>query len=297
MSGGRERRDGQERPVPSCSRAARLVDRIVAGSVTADDRGHAQSCRDCGPLLARAARFDDELRRTARGFVVEELPRGILDPALGRGGVGFRGGTSTRSFAPGLAGFAAALAVLVVSAAVVLAPGGLGGPTDSPPVETSFQSTLPAFHSSADIAADLRDLGYECFPGIALPSAPAGDVVREGVVCATTKAQDEYLAKLVTRESIDGEVLEITINGGLLGTDTETSVENLTTAIAKLAFISMRDPVIGGQAGDWVLLAIPKLRVLPSGDVATTEIGGVGFTADRNPAGSYRLFLAPLLGG
>ena len=67
---------------PRCDRTARLVDRVIDDKVSADDRAHAATCESCGPVLSRAFRFDDELRRTTRGLVTEQLPYGVLDAEL-----------------------------------------------------------------------------------------------------------------------------------------------------------------------------------------------------------------------
>ena len=88
-----------------CSRTRGLIARVLEDRVTAEDRAHGATCLACGPVLARASKFDDELRRTAQGFVDVELPRGILDPGLS--------GTphvSARAATPGLAGIFAAVA-------------------------------------------------------------------------------------------------------------------------------------------------------------------------------------------
>ena len=69
-------------PRHDCSRTRGLVDGLVAGSIRDDDRRHAAACPTCGPVVARAARFDDELERSAKQLIAEDLPRGILDPGF-----------------------------------------------------------------------------------------------------------------------------------------------------------------------------------------------------------------------
>lgn len=283
----------------SCRRTSHVIDRIVADTVTPADREHAAMCPDCGPVLARSVRFDDALRRAARSMAVEELPRGILDPGLAGGMGGVRHGPALRGFAPGLAGMAAALVVLVLATGIALAPGGFGGPTESPPVESSFATSLPLFRTSAFIATDLRLLDYQCGPGGALPTSGSrpGQAEREGLVCATRKEDADKLAALITGETGASEVVKVTIKGEPVGKDTAAAIERLAGAFAKLTFASIFDAVAAPAAGDWVNAELPKLTAEPANDTAVNVIGGIRLTLERSAQGGYMLLLEPAAGG
>ena len=67
-----------------CSRTRGMSDRLVSGVVRDDDRRHAATCPSCGPVFTRAARFEDELEKSAQQMIAEDLPRGILDPGIAR---------------------------------------------------------------------------------------------------------------------------------------------------------------------------------------------------------------------
>jgi hypothetical protein len=280
-----------ERQAPSCDRTPRLVDRVVADSVTPDDRAHAATCASCGPVLARAARFDDELRLTARGLVAERLPNGVLDPDLAPrlGGV-----PPMRQAFPGLASIFAAIAVFVLATTVVLAPGGLGG--GSLPPDTGLQMTGPIFRSTVDIIRDVQALDYSCIPGHALPttgpSARPGE--REGVVCLTPKTLESAKAEIIPVETGDGEVVEIMIKGELYGTATVTSRDELAATMAKLTFLSLADPELATDAAAFVEETLPRLRVLPSGDDVLMVFGNTRVSIQRFIAGGYVLVLQPV---
>lgn len=281
---------------PGCRRTAGLIDRIVTDVVTAGDREHAVTCPACGPVLARSVRFDDALRSAARSVVAEELPRGVLDPDLSGAVGGVRPGSAVRAFAPGLAGVAAGVIVLVLAAGVALAPGGIGGPTSPPPVASTFSASLPVFYPSAVIEAALSSLPYDCMPGGPLATAGTrpGQPVREGVVCASRKDDATKRAALITGEASDGEVVLVTIKGELVGTDTLAATEALAAGMGKLTFASIADQENAQLAGNWVDAALPQLRVLPAGDAAVNVIGELRLTLQRSPVGTYLLVLEPL---
>lgn len=274
-----------------CDRTDRLVDRVVEDRVTPDDRAHAATCESCGPVLSRAMRFDDELRRSARGLVTEQLPYGVLDPDLAPRLVG--GVLPMRHAAPGLASILAAVVILVVATSVAIAPGVLGPGTQPP--HSGFQVSSPPFRSNTDIIQSAQALEYRCNPGRALPttgpSARPGE--REGGVCVSPKSIDSATAKIVPVENGDGEIVEVTVMGALYGPDTETSVDQLAAAMGQLTTLSIADPAVAAQAGRFVEETLPRLRVLPSGDDALMIYGDVRIFLQRYIAGGYRLVLQP----
>ena len=280
--------DGEHR----CNRTNRLVDRVVEDRVTADDRAHAATCASCGPVLSRAMRFDDELRRSARGLVTEQLPYGVLDPDLATRVVGDV--LPMRHAAPGLASILAAVVVLVFATSVAIAPGFLGPGTQPP--NSGLQVSAPTFRATVDVIRDLQNLDYSCIPGHALPttgpSARPGE--REGVVCLTPKSIESASAKFVPVETGDGDVVEVTIRGELYGTDTLTSRDQLAVVMGKLTTLSISDPAVAVQAGRFIEETLPRLRVLPSGDDALMIIGDVRVFLQRYIAGGYLLVLQPI---
>jgi hypothetical protein len=291
MSGQRDDPGGR-RP-PACPRTKGILDRIVADGLTADDRAHAATCEACGPVVSRSMRFDTELRQAARGFVAEELPRDILDPGLVRGLGTMDRGRSARAFAPGMAGIAAALVIVILAATNAIAP---GGPSARPsvPAESSFTSTLPVFRSSVSIIKDMQRLKYVCRPGHELATAgPDPDLaIREGVVCTTVKEDTEKMASLVGVQNEAGDIVAVSIKGDLVGT-TVAATQVLSDAIAKLTFVAIADPVVAPEAAEIVKAELPKLQVLPTGDDTIREVGGIRITMSRDQRGSYLLYLEP----
>jgi hypothetical protein len=277
---------------PACDRTRRLTDRVVENRVTPDDRAHAATCAACGPVIARAARFDDALRQSARGLVTEHLPYGVLDPELAPGRIG--GVLPMRHAAPGLASIFAAVVILMVATAVAIAPGGLGGGTQPP--DSGFTVELPTFRSSFDIMPSLDRLDYLCTTGHALPttgpSARAGE--REAGVCVTPKTIERATAKIIPVENGDGEVVEITIAGELYGTGTISSRAELAAVFGKLTTLSIGNPEVAAQAGAFVEETLPRLSVLPSGDVVRHIVGDVQIVLERHIAGDYFLVLSPV---
>lgn len=281
-----------DRRPSACERTRRLIDRVVEDKVTPDDRTHAATCASCGPVLARAARFDDALRRSAQGLVTEQLPYGVLDPELAPARIG--GVPSMRHAAPGLASIFAAVVIVLIATTVAVAPGPLGPQTQPP--DSGFQVEIGTFRATVDVIRGLQALKYHCNPGGALPtsgpSARAGE--REGVVCLTPKTIDSASAKITPIETGDGEVVEVSMRGELYGTDTLTSRDQLAAAMAQMTSLALADPETAADAAAFVEETLPRLRVLPSGDNALLIVGGVRISLERFIAGGYSLVLQPV---
>jgi hypothetical protein len=277
---------------PRCDQTGGLVARVIDDEVTPADRAHAERCEACGPVLSRAVRFDDELRRSARSLVAEQLPYGILDPELAPRLVG--GLPPMRHAAPGFASIFAAAVVLVIATSVAVAPGVLGPGTQPP--STGLQVQQPTFRATVDVIRDVMARGYNCNPGHALPttgpSARPGE--REGVICLTPKSVESASASIIPVETGDGDVVEVTIKGDLIGPDTETSRDELAATMAELTTLALADPEVAADAGQFVLETLPRLRVLPSGDDALVITGGVRIFLQRYIAGGYFLVLQPV---
>ena len=280
------------RPRAQCDRTARVVERVVSDTVTPDDHAHAATCVSCGPVLARAARFDDELRVTARGLVSEQLPYGILDPALSPQPLG--GVLPVRRGAPGIASILAAAVILLVATSVVVAPGNLG--PGATPQDTGLHFQVPTFRATVDVIRDARALAYGCIPGRALPtsgpSARPGE--REGVVCLTPKTMKSAKASIIPVETGEGKVVEVLITGELYGPSTVTSRDELAAAMGKLTFLAISDPAVAADAGAFVEETLPRLRVLSSGDDVLMIFGDVRVFLQRHIAGDYLLLLQPV---
>jgi hypothetical protein len=287
---------------PRCPRARGLVDRIVAEAVNEEDRAHAPGCESCGPLLARAARFDDELRRTARRLVAEELPRGILDPGLAG-----RPEVHARRPAPGLAGIIAAVAVVAVATSVALFPGGLGGPTTPPsgpvasgpaptPLDTSLQMGGPGLNRTSRIGGSLIGGGWTCTAGrpVETPAGTPGSVDHEGILCSSPKTAPSVSIVVVTGETVDNEVVEVAMKGEQLGPDSDSTRRAIAELLSKATYSSIFDEAAAQQAGAFVSDRLPELRVLVTGDDVTRDFARVRLTLQREPDGTYFLLLQAL---
>lgn len=285
-----------------CRRTRELTDRLVRGSVSGDDRAHALDCASCGTVLARAAAFEDELRRSARSLVVEELPRGIVDPGVA---VPADGPRPSRGFAPGFSAAAAAVAIILLATAVAFDPGRTGpsgtpgaslgespGSTIGPSIGPSNGPTpMGPFNSTSLIASTAQDLGYSCREGVALATSgpSAGIAVRESAVCSALNSGGPYVATIIVGVSATGEVVNVSIKVELVGSDTPSSRDAAALAMANLSLISLADKDAGGTSSDFVLGKLPALE--PIGPKLTTEIGGTRLRLERLDDGAYLVTL------
>ena len=225
-----------------CSRTRGLIDRLVVGSVSEDDRRHASTCASCGPVLVRAERFDDELERSARHLIAEDLPRGILDPSLAELKVVPR----MPGLAPGAtAGFAALAVILLVTVVGIrgIPPVLLPGPTSTGPpfaqgIEGPGESGLSdsELRSIDELTVALAGiLDYECGAAAALPTPrPGGEAVEASAICTAPPDAGPYTAAVTVDASETGAVIGVTITAEIVGAPTQRARDAVATALAKV---------------------------------------------------------------
>ena len=275
-----------------CRRKPGLVDRVVGGRITDDDRRHAPTCSWCGPVLTRANTFDEELRRVARSLVAEELPRGILDQEPG----GRATGVVARRAAPGFAAILAAAAILLVTTVIALAPGAApsaspppGSPAPSssnPPSSTpSVKPFVERMNTTAFIVGKLTASGYHCNDGAALESPGPGPdpVTRESAVCTSPEKAGPFTLAVIVGEAANGKVVEVSIKADLIA-DSPENRALLAVEVSKVLVVSTLDEQTGQNGGLWVKAHLPELNV---GDQIDYGINGMSFHAERLPNQSY----------
>jgi hypothetical protein len=218
-----------------CSRTRGMVDRLVAGSVLDADRRHAAACPSCGPVFARAARFDDELERSAQQLIAEDLPRGILDPVVARQASGV---TGMRSLAPGATVGVAALAVVIFATVVGIRPVLQPGPSRTEPPLAQVDPGVSAFADAPLwtlndlIAALAANLDYACAPGDGQPTPEAGEGAVQAAVCTAPADAGPYTAAVTLDASESGEVVRVTMTAELVGTLTQDQSQAARRAVA-----------------------------------------------------------------
>jgi len=276
-----------------CRQTRGLVTRILDDRVTDADRAHATGCTACGPLLARAARFDDELRRSARTLVAEELPRGILDQPIG---IGVGEGVVGRRSAPGLAAVLAAVAILLTGTFIALAPGTGPKPTPSPTVAaTPLPSPAPTrtkppfaerFRGTAAIVGQLSKLGYRCNDGSPLESVGTEPdaLTREAAACTAPEAIGPFMLAVIVGEASNGKVVELHVKADILGPDSIDSRAAVAAEMARIFALVLVDEGAGQSGGSWATVHLVELE---PGTDAEVVLRQVDFHASRLPTASY----------
>jgi len=276
-----------------CERTRGLIDRVVDGRVTEADRAHASACASCGPVLARAATFDDELRRSARALVAEELPLGVLDQSIdGR----ILGRVVGRRSAPGLAAILAAVAILLTATIIAIGPGTgpLPSPSNSPspsvspsPAPTPTQAPfVERFGSTAAIIGLLAKAGYACNDGLPLESVGTEPdaVVKDAAVCGAPDSVGPFMLAVIVGEAANGKVAQVTIKADLVGGDTAERRAALAAEMARVFALALLDEGAGQSGGSWARVHVPELE--PRGD-AQVVLREVEFHASRHANASY----------
>jgi hypothetical protein len=271
-----------------CSRTRGLIDRLVAGSVSDDDRRHASTCASCGSLMVRAQRFDDELESSARHLIAEDLPRGILDPSLAEVKVVPR----MPGLAPGATAGFAALALIIIVTVVGIRPVLLPGPNSTEPPfaqgiegpRGSGQPDSPLWSIGELTGALVEILDYECAAAAALPTPePSGEAVETSTICTAPPGRP-FTAAVTVDASETGAIVQVTITAAIVGAPTQRARDALATALAKVtaqAFIGMGP---GIRAANFVFAKASRLSgpawaigIDESGvrvDIARLEDGG-----------------------
>jgi len=278
--------------VNDCRRTFGLIDRLVDGRVTDADRRHAASCASCGPVLSRAAGFDDALRRSARALVAEELPRGILDQPL----AGRSPGVASRRSAPGSASILAAVAVLLTATVIALAPGTAPvatpapsatiGPTPTPAATPQTPRFVERFRSTDAIRGSLVKLGYRCNDGAPVPSPGSAPdaVVKESTVCLAPDSIGPFAAAVIVGEAVNGKVAALTIKADIVGGDSVDKRPAVAAAVAKIFALALLDEGAAQSGGGWATVHLPELE---AGDDNEVVLRQVDFHASRQPNLSY----------
>jgi hypothetical protein len=239
-------------------------------------------------------RFDEELRRAARRLVTEDLPAGVLDPAVGPP-VGIASGS--RGLAPGFATGLAALAILVLATIVGLGPTTEPGATPTPTPPPSLLPSKgpgPVFRTTVDLVAHVIALDYRCNDGLPLPTSgpSAGLAVRQSAVCTAPADVGPLQAAIIVGESAAGDVVTVRLKANIVGADTPAARGAVAKALAEVVERAYADAPAGTVAGAYVITTLPALEPTPTN--ATTEVGGVQVTLERAEDGWYLITLVPV---
>jgi hypothetical protein len=276
-----------------CRQTHGLVARIVDDRVTDADRVHAAGCPSCGPVLARAARFDDELGRAARTLVAEELPRGILDQPVG-GGVGE--GVVSRRGAPGLTAILAAVTILLIGTVIALGPGtgpraspSPGAPSSLAPSPEPTRTKPPfveRFTTTAAIVGQLSKVGYSCNDGAPLASVGTEpDVLtKEAAACTAPDSIGPFILAVIVGEAANGKVIELHVKADIVGPDVVDSRVAVAAEIARVFELALVDEGAGQSGGSWAEIQLIELE---PGTGAEVVLRQVDFRAERLPNASY----------
>jgi hypothetical protein len=275
-----------------CQRTRVLRGRLLAGSVNDDDRRHAGTCPACGPLLARAARFDDELERSARRLTAEDMPGGILDPDLvGQVHLGPR----LRSLAPSATAGFAAIALVVIATIVGIRPVLLpGGSPNLPLAQDGPRVSAPAAEalwSLDDLTGALTEsFHYKCGAGGA-PATPApGAATGESAICVAPSDAGPFTAAVTLDASEQGTVVRVTIAADIVGAPTQRARDAVATALARVtaAAFTGQGPAI--RAANFVFAKASQLSG-PAWALGIDE-GGVRVALQRLADGGYIVSLS-----
>jgi hypothetical protein len=276
----------------ACRRTSGFIDRIVNDRVTDDDRRHAPTCPSCGPVLSRAERFDEELRGTARRLVVEDLPRGILDPRLAENGSRIRGRALVPSVATGLV--AIAIAIVAFRSGMQPPP---SGAESQPPLQieapggsfvTSPGSGAPEspLRRRSAVIRGLPDRGFSCAGEATPPPAnPGAAPSPRQDVCTGPAEPGPYTASVVIWSSNGDDVVDLTINAGILGDDTPDARNTVAIELSALTRLPFQSDAAATEAASFVLYYVPDLAA--ASPAIGIDIEGVHVQLERRPNGAY----------
>lgn len=276
-----------------CNRTHALIDRIVAETVSDDDRRHAATCPSCGPVMLRAAQFNDELERSARHLIAEDMPRGILDPGLsGKVNVVPR----MPALAPGVTAGVAAFAILVIVTVVGIRPNLSPGETQTLPpfiqVEGPTEPPGSPLFSLGQLTVALDEsLGYDCAGGDAQPTpGSAGGAGGESAICTAPTDAGPFTAAVTVDASPTGQVVLVTITADIVGAQTQRERDAVATALAKVTAEAFIGHGSGIRAANFVFAKASSLSG-PAWAIGIEE-NGVRVDLQRVADGGYIVHLS-----
>lgn len=272
---------------PACPRTSGLIDRIVAGSAGDDDRRHAATCPACGPIMARAARFDDELGRSAQRLIAEDMPRGILDPTLREVKV-----IPLLRLAPGAMAGLAALAVIVIASVMQVRPNLSPGESPTqPPLVVQVPGSTP-LRSLTDLTGALAEtLDYEC--AAAGPPTP-GVVAATSAGCTGASKTGEFTVSVVLDAAETGSVVHVTIRAEVDEAVPPQEVDEARTwvasALAKVTATAFAEYGPSARAANFVFAQASQMAG-PAWPIGMNE-GDVHVDITRLANGGFKVQLA-----
>lgn len=276
-----------------CSRTRGLIDRLVAGAANEDDRRHAGTCPSCGPVMARAAMFDDELERSAQRLIAEDMPRGILDPELNREVgrvVGLRS-LSSGAFA-GVAALAVVVFVTVVGIRPVLMPG--SSPTQPPLVlevdgpSATARPGAPLF-SLGELTVALSDrLSFQCGTDEALQTGV--DTSGASAVCTAPAGSGPFTVAVVLNAAESGSVVQVTMTANIEGETSQQARDSVAATLARVTAEAFTGEGPGARAANFVFAKASQLSG-PAWAMGIDE-GGVRVDLQRQADGGYLVHLS-----
>lgn len=278
-----------------CPRTPGLIDRVVAGAVNLDDRRHAETCPSCAPVLARAARFDHELERSAQRLIAEDLPIGVLDPELAGHVIS---GPNARRLSPGVTAGFAAVAVLVLATVVGVRPVLLPGASPTQPtlgqvIEAPGPPTAPGtpLWSLGELTVALAEgFGYECGRE-AVPTPGAGSADGASASCTTPPDAGPFTATVVLHATEAGAVGQVTITAQIdrslpVGSPAyDRARDAIATALAKVTAQAFTGRGAGIRAANFVFVKASSLSG-PAWAMGIDE-SGVHLALERRADGGY----------
>jgi hypothetical protein len=275
-----------------CPRTPGLIDRLVAGSPNDEDRRHAPACGSCAPVMARAARFQGDLERSAQHLIAEDMPGGMLDPEL-TGQVG--GVVGMRSLSPGAFVGVGALAVLVFATVVGIRPVLMPG---SSPTQPSLVQEVDGPNGTSRPGAPLFSLGeltvalserlhFECGTEEALES---GADVGASAVCTAPADAGPFTAAVVLHASASGMVEQITITATIEGGTSQAARDSVAAALARVTSEAFTGARPGARAANFVFAKASQLSG-PAWAMGIEE-GGVRVDLQRQADGGYLVHLS-----
>lgn len=273
-----------------CPRTRGLIDRIVKGSAGDEDHRHAATCPACGRVMARAARFDSELARSAQRLIAEDMPQGMLDPSLSRIEV-----VSKLRLAPSALAGVAALAFVVIASVMNVRPNLLpaASATQLPlgieaPGPTGFAAS-PLSHINDLTTALANTLDYDCTLA-AGPTTPGPGASGGTATCTAPPDAGPFTLLVVLDAAESGSVVHVTITADILGTSTPKSRDAVATALARVIAESFTAQGPGVRAANFVFVKASELAG-PAWALGIDE-GGVRVDVERPADSGYIVNLA-----
>lgn len=265
----------------ACRQTADVLERYMGDAPTPTDARHVAECARCSGALARLPGFRAGLASVTRSLAADPLPAGVLE-VTSDGASTAAGGAIPRPSAGVVARFVSLAAVIVLAATLLTLAARYG------PLSPGAGPRMVALEDQATIVAELREAAYVCGDTVLGPLASPATM---GTLCRVYVLAGDIDGAVALARGRDGSVADVTIKASLGdASDRMSGIDRLRRLVLDASVATLNDTPDAAAATRWIGTALAELG---SGQLRTTQLGGMHISVERFTSEGYGVRLVP----